>query len=161
MDTDELMRTHLLQLLDGRGAHMTFDEAVAEFPMDRINAAPPNVVYTPWHLLEHLRITQRDILDFVRDPVYAELPWPEGYWPAGGARADPAAWRHTLDKFREDLGELRAMVADPQVDLGAPLPYGRGHSLLREALLVADHNAYHVGEFAILRQVMGTWPAGR
>lgn len=161
MAGDESLRTQLLQLLQGAGAHMTFNEAVREFPMDRFNDMPPNVNYSPWHLLEHIRIAQRDILDFVRSQDYVQLSWPDEYWPARGAEASAAAWQRTIDQFQADLGEICAMVADPQVDLGAPLPYERGHSLLREVLLVADHNAYHVGEFAVLRQVMGTWPDAR
>lgn len=161
MAGDETLRVQLLQLLRGGGAHMTFNEAVRAFPMDRINDLAPNVNYSPWHLLEHLRIAQRDILDFVRSPDYVELSWPDEYWPARSAQSDAAAWQRTIDQFQADLGEICAMVADPQVDLGSPLPYERGHSILREVLLVADHNAYHVGEFAILRQVMGTWPAAR
>jgi hypothetical protein len=161
MDSDQRLRAHLLALLRGEGAHMTFDEAVADFPMARLNERPPNVEYTPWHLLEHLRRTQSDILDFVREAEYAERRWPDEYWPAPDAEADEAAWRETISSFRADLAAMEALVADENTDLTAPLLYGRGYSLLREALLVADHNAYHVGEFAILRQVMGTWPAGR
>ena len=161
MGADDVRRTQLLALLDGGHAHMSFDEAIADFPMGQINTTPQNVPYTPWHLLEHLRLTQRDILDFVREASYTEMPWPEGYWPARDAQADPAAWQRTIEQFHEDLREIRAMVADPQTDLEAPLPFGRGHSLLREILLVADHNGYHIGEFAILRQVMETWPTGR
>ncbi len=161
MTADDVLRTQLLALLDGGNAHISFDEAVADFPMDQINTNPPHVPYTPWRLLEHLRMTQRDILDFARESRYSEMPWPEGYWPSRDAQADTAAWRRTIEQFRADLGELRTKVANPQTDLEAPLPFDRGHSLLREVLLVADHNAYHIGEFAILRQVMDTWPADR
>lgn len=161
MDLGAALRAQLLELLRGKGAHMAFDEAVADFPLPQINTRPPNVPYTPWQLLEHLRITQRDILDFVKDPDYREPRWPEEYWPPQDAEADEAAWARTLAGFREDLAALLALAANPATDLAAPVPYGRGYTILRELLIVADHNAYHVGELAILRQVMGNWPAGR
>ena len=161
MSTDDATREELLALLRGGGAHMTFDEAVADFPTEQINARPPNVPYSPWHLLEHVRIAQRDILEFIREPGYVEPRWPDDYWPPPEATADEAAWERTIAAFREDLAAVQALVADPAVDLSAPVPFGRGYKLLREVLLVADHNAYHIGELAILRQVMGTWPAGR
>ncbi len=160
MNADEVLRAQLLTLLQGRGAHMPFDEAVADFPMEHINTRPPGVPYTMWHLLEHLRFAQRDILDFVREPGYEEPRWPDDYWPPRDAMADQAAWERTIAAFREDLVAVQALVSDAGNDLSAPLPYDRGYSLLREVLLVADHNAYHVGEFAILRQVLGAWPAG-
>ena len=140
---------------------MPFEAAVADFPMDAINTEPPDVPYTPWHLLEHMRITQWDILEFVRNPDYVSPPWPEGYWPPRTAMADEAAWKKTLSDFGADLEAIEAMVEDPATDLYTPIPHGQGQNILREALLVADHNAYHTGEFAILRQVIGTWPPDR
>ena len=161
MDKDAALRQHVLNLLRGGQASMTFDEAVADFPMDRINDRAPNVPYTPWHLLEHMRMAQWDILDFSRNPDYTELKWPEEYWPAPDAKADEAAWNETLRAFRADFDAVCALVADPATDLYTTIPHGTGQTILREALLVADHNAYHTGEFAILRQVMGTWPGKR
>ncbi|HVU14366.1 MAG TPA: DinB family protein [Phototrophicaceae bacterium] len=159
MNTDEALRKHVLALLDGGQAHMGFDDVVADFPPDKINAYPPNVVYTPWHLIEHLRITQRDILDYIRDPNYVSPDWPVGYWPERTAKTDAAGWQKTIDQFQQDLADLRAIVADPKTDLLAPIPHGQnGHTVLREALLTADHNAYHIGELGILRQVMNAWP---
>ncbi|MHB8647908.1 MAG: DinB family protein [Thermomicrobiales bacterium] len=157
MDGDKALREQLLHLLRGGNAHLTFDEAVADFPMTAINARPPNVPYTPWHLLEHLRLAQWDILDFIRNPNYREMKWPEEYWPAPDAEADAAAWEQTLAAFRADLKAIEAIASDPSTDLAATIPHGDGQTILREILLVADHNAYHIGEFAILRQVMGTW----
>ena len=156
-----MVRAQLLELLRGGGAHMALEEAVAGYPMERINEFPPDVPYTPWQLLEHIRLARRDILLFVRDPGYEEPRWPDDYWPPRDARADEAAWGRTLDAIREDLATLEGMVSDPDTDLYAPVPNGNGQTLLREVLLVADHNAYHIGEFAILRQVMRTWRAGR
>ena len=161
MTTEHDLRQHVLQLLRGGNAHLTFEDAVTGFPMDRINDRPPNVPYSPWHLLEHLRIAQWDILEFVRNPAHVSPEWPRGYWPDPDETADAARWQQTLRVFREDMAALEMLAEDDSVDLGALLPHAPGYTLLRELLLVADHNAYHLGEFAILRQVMGTWPAGR
>ncbi len=158
-DTEGALREQLAELLDGVGAHMSFDEAVADFPDDAINRRPPNVDYTPWHLLEHLRLTQADILDYVVNAGYVEPTWPDDYWPHRDAVATRAMFDASVEGFRADLAELRALVVDPSRDLFAVIP-GTNHTLLREARVDADHNAYHVGEFAVLRQVMGTWPPG-
>lgn len=157
MNPDQALREQILRLLQGGNAHMPFDAAVAEFPPDHMNTRFPNGEYTPWHLLEHLRLAQRDILDFIREPHYRELNWPEDYWPARDATATEDGWQGTIVAFHEDLRELQEIVLDPATDLYAPLPHGSGQNILREMLLVADHNAYHIGEFAIMRQVMGTW----
>ena len=161
MTTEHDLREHVLQLLRGGNAHLTFEDAVTGFPLDRINDRPPHVPYSPWHLLEHIRIAQWDILEFVRNPAHVSPEWPRGYWPDPAATADATRWQQTLRAFREDMAALEALAEDDFVDLGAPLPHAPGYTLLRELLLVADHNAYHLGEFAILRQVMGTWPADR
>ena len=161
MTATETLREQLLALIDGHGAHMPFDAAVADFPADAINRMPPNVPYTPWHLLEHIRIAQRDILDYIRNRDYLAPSWPEEYWPARDAMATPEQFAGTVEGFRADRAALHELVADPATDLLAPIPDTPGHSILREVRLVGDHNAYHIGEFAILRQVMGTWPADR
>lgn len=158
---ETLMREQVLALLRGGNAHMPFDEAVADFPLDRINDRAPNVFYSPWQLLEHIRITQEDILEFTRDPDWVSPSWPEGHWPAPDEEADPARWTATINAIRRDLEAMQALVADPANSLTDDLPHAPGYTLLREALLVADHNAYHIGEFAILRQIMGTWPVDR
>jgi hypothetical protein len=155
---DQILRRHLVNLLQGRGAHLPFEDAVADFPPEMINTRPPNVSYTSWHLVEHLRIAQWDILEYVRNPQYVSPSWPEGYWPAPDAQADTGTWNATIDMFQRDLRDMQAIVEDPATDLFAPIPHGyEGHTILREALILADHNAYHVGELAILRQVMGAW----
>jgi DinB superfamily len=158
--TDPL-REQLLRLLDGQDAHMRFEEAVADFPDTGVNLRPPNVPYSMWHLVEHLRITQRDILEYVRHPAYVSPDWPAGYWPAPDAETTPDGFAASVAAFLADRAALRGLVADPATDLLSPIPHTTGHSLLREIRIVADHNAYHVGELAILRQVTGTWPAGR
>jgi hypothetical protein len=157
---DDALRRQLTGLLDGVGAHMPFDEAVADFPDDAINRRPPNVDYTPWHLLEHLRLTQADILDYVVNEAYVEPSWPADFWPERDTTATREMFDQTIRAFRADLVALRALVADPARDLFAIIRGTPGHTLLREVRIDADHNAYHVGEFAILRQVMGTWPPG-
>jgi DinB family protein len=162
MNHDEVLRNHLLALLDGGNAHMTLEDVVADFPSEHINTFPPNVSYTFWHLLEHLRITQWDILEYVRDPQYVSPKWPEEYWPTRQATADRAAWNKTIKSFQDDLRAVHNLVTDPQTDLYSAIPHGYGgHTILREVLLVADHNAYHIGEFGILRQITGTWPTQR
>ncbi len=159
MTDDKVLRDQLLALLRGGNAHMTFDQAIADFPLEHINRRPPKVPYTPWHLLEHIRITQWDILEFVRNPDYVSPPWPEGYWPHPDEQADEAAWSRTIREFGADLEALKAIVRNPATDFTAPIPHAPGYTVLREILLAADHNAYHIGEFAILRQVMSTWPS--
>jgi len=154
---DEL-REQLLRLLDGTGAHMPFEEAVADFPAEAMNRRPPNVGYTPWHLVEHLRLTQRDMLEYITDADYHERAWPADYWPDPAATTTPEGWAASVAAFLEDRAALRALAADPERDLLAPLPLTPGRSLLRAVRIIADHNAYHVGELAILRQVMGAWP---
>jgi hypothetical protein len=158
MMKDEVVRDQLLNLLRRGNAHMNLDEAVADFPQDQMNTRPPNVPYTPWHLLEHIRITQWDILEFIRNPDHVSPEWPEGYWPARDAQADVQRWMQTIEQYRTDLAALQDIVADPETDLYATMPQGAPYTILREILTVADHTAYHVGEFGILRQVMGTWP---
>lgn len=154
-------RARVLDALDGGIAFMPFDAAIRAFPAAQRNTRPPNVAYSFWHILEHLRRTTRDILDYVRDPDYQQITWPDDYWPATDADADEADWNKTLRRYREDMAALRAIVADPANDLDAPVLNAGArsdHTLLREALLVSEHNAYHIGEFAVLRQVCGAWP---
>lgn len=158
---EDIVRQQLLELLDGEGAHMPFDAAVADFPADAINRRPPNVPYTPWHLIEHIRIAQADILDYIRNPDYLAPNWPEEYWPAKEATATSSEFTQSVARFKADQAALRALIADAATDLFAVIPNTPGHTILREIRVIADHNAYHVGEFAILRQVMASWPAGR
>src|SRR5215210_815850 len=158
---DRTLRNQLAELLDGVGAHMPLEEAVADFPDRAINERPPNVDYSPWQLLEHIRLTQLDILEYIRDRDYAEREWPREYWPAPDATATPAEFQATIDALLSDRAELREILLDPASDLFAVIPGTPGHTVLREIRIAADHNAYHVGEFAVLRQVMGTWPEGR
>jgi len=161
MSDDKVLREQLLALLRGGNAHMTLEEAVLDFPFRDFNHRPQQVKYTFWHLLEHIRLAQRDILDFIRDPDYVSPKWPEGYWPGENELASQDCWDQTIRAIQEDAVALQRMVADPGTDLTAPLPHAPDYNILREVLLVADHMAYHLGEFAILRQVIGNWPGNR
>jgi hypothetical protein len=153
----EPLRGHLVWLLRGGGAHLSFGAAVAGLPAALRGARPQGVPHTPWRLVEHLRITQWDILEFCRNPEHRSPAWPEGYWPDGDAPPDAAAWNRSLAGFRADLDAVEALVRSPETDLLAGLPHGDGQTILREALLVADHNAYHVGQLVVVRRALGAW----
>ena len=157
MISDQVVREQLLALLNGGNAHMSFEQAIAQFPPEHFNTMPPHIAYTPWHLLEHIRIAQWDILEFILNPDHKSPQWPSEYWPHPAEDADNDQWNRTISLFLSNLQTLRDMVVDPDRDLYAPIPHASDYTIFREILVVADHNAYHLGEFAILRQVMGTW----
>ncbi len=155
----DLLRDHVLDLLDGEGAHAGFERVVAGWPDHLQGVRAEGLPHSGWQLLEHLRLAQRDILDFSRDPGHESPPWPEGYWPPDPAPPTPRAWGNSVLLFREDLEAMRALVADAERDLLEPLPWiDDGPTLLREALLLADHNAYHLGQMVDLRRALGCWP---
>ena len=158
---DPILRRELVRLLEGRDAHMPFEEAVADFPDDALNRRAPNVDYTPYHLVEHLRLVQLDLLDYLTDPDYEEKPWPESVWAAADVTATRADFEESVEAFLADREELRRLIEDPETDLFSVIAGSPGHTVLREIRLAGDHCAYHVGEFAVLRQVMGTWPPSR
>lgn len=158
MPSPDPLRAHLLRLLDWQDAHATFDAAVQGIPAEFHGAVPPGLAHSAWQLLEHVRIAQRDILDFCRDPAYVEPKWPDDYWPASAAPPSPSAWEESVEAFRSDREAVKQLVADPRLDLYAPIPWGSGQTYLREVLLVADHNAYHVGQLVLLRRLLGLWP---
>jgi uncharacterized damage-inducible protein DinB len=155
--SDRILRDQLLELLRGGSAHLGFDEALKGLPADLRGTKHQELPHTAWQLLEHLRIAQWDILDFSRNPDYAHIKWPDGYWPKTAAPPDDDAWDRAVEQFRRDLKAMQDLVADPQTDLYAKIPWGDGQTILREALLVADHNAYHVGQIVSLRQALGAW----
>jgi hypothetical protein len=155
--SDAIVRNQLVGFLHGGNAHLTFHEAVSDFPMALINEPFPNCSYSPWGLLEHIRLTQADILDFMTNREYRNKRWPQDSWPAPGTKTTEAGWQQTLDSFREDAAEVERIVLDPATDLYAELPWGNGQNILREVLIIGDHNSHHLGEFAVLRQVLGTW----
>jgi hypothetical protein len=163
MGPDQLgaLREHLLYLLREGGAHLDFEKVVAGLPAELRGARPPGVPHTPWRLLEHMRIAQWDILEFCRNPRHVSPPFPEGYWPRGDAPPDPGAWDRSVAAFRADLRAMQDLVADLATDLFAQLPHGEGQTVLREALLVADHNAYHLGQLVVVRRLLNAWSEGR
>lgn len=154
---DEELKARLVELLTNSQAHMGINEAIKSFPLSEINTKFPNGEYSAWGLLEHIRLTQADIWEFVAAPKYNEKNWPKDYWPDPKIKATTKLWQNTIDQYNVDLKNLVNLVKDPKTDLAAQVPNGTGQTFLREILVVADHTAYHVGEFAILRQVMGTW----
>lgn len=160
MPTHDVLRRHLLAALDGRGAHVDFDAALRDLPEALRGRRPEGLPYSPWELLEHLRFTQRDLLDFCRDSDYAEPDWPGDYWPDDPAPPSPEAWDASVAAFREDLEALQALITDPTTDLLAEIPHGDGQTYLREVLLVIDHNAYHLGQLVAVRRLLGAWPTG-
>ena len=154
---DKALGKHLVNLLKGGNAHMTFEEAIKNYPASKINDIFPNGEYSSWHLLEHIRRTQNDILNFIVNKNYKELNWPEDYWPEQNKKATQKDWDKTLELFQKDIKALEKIVLDPKMDLYSKIVWGDGQTILREILLVADHNTYHIGEFAIMRQVMNNW----
>jgi hypothetical protein len=154
---DQPLRQHLLYLLRGGGAHLHAEAAFARLPAAQRGRRPPGAPHSPWELLEHMRIAQWDILDFCRNPDYREREWPSGYWPESQAPPSNAAWEKSLKAFRADLKAMQKLVANPKTDLYARIPWGKGQTILREALLVADHNAYHLGQVVLARRLLGNW----
>jgi len=160
-DPQKSLRDHVLYLLRGGGAHLSFDKAVEGIPPHLRGAKVEPVPHTPWRLLEHLRIAQWDILRFTLDPDHRSPDWPTGYWPDGDAPPDGAAWDRAAAAYRADGAAMQALVADPGTDLFARIPHGDGQTVLREALLVADHAAYHLGQLVVVRRLLGCWPEER
>lgn len=157
IDQDASLRKHVIELLRSKGTHADFEQAIEGLPEELRGARVKELPFTPWRLLEHLRLAQWDILEFSRDPKHKSPKWPEGYWPEGDAPTKAAAWGASVAGFRQDLAEMVKLVKDPSNDLFAPIPHGEGQTLLREALLVADHNSYHIGQFILLRRLLGAW----
>jgi hypothetical protein len=159
MDKDRALRDHLLELLRGGSAHLDFDQAIEGLPPHLRGVRPEGLPHSVWELLEHLRIAQWDILEFSRNPDHASPDWPAGYWPTSPAPPDEAAWERSLAAVRREIREMMDLVADPKTDLSARIPWGDGQTILREALLVADHNAYHLGQIVLVRRLLGAWSA--
>ena len=152
---DKLLRDHLLYLLRDGGAHVTFDAAMGDWPVQLAGVKVANFPHTAWMLLEHMRLAQWDILEFSRNSKHVSSAWPEGYWPASEAPQNEKAWTASMAAFKKDLRAIERLVADRRVDLYARIPWGDGQTILREALLVADHNAYHLGQLVMLRKSIG------
>lgn len=156
MSQTDIVREHVLTLLTGREAHADFAETVAGFPAQLRGTKAGGSPHTGWQLLEHLRIGQWDILEFIRDPRHVSPKWPEGYWPESDQPPSAAAWDQSVARFIADAEAIKKLIADPAADLTAPLPHGTGQTLLREALVVADHNAYHLGQLFFLKKMLGS-----
>lgn len=159
MTSDQSLRQHLLFLLNEEGAHANFDSAIKGLPAELRGKKPKGCPYTAWQLLEHMRIAQLDILEFTRNPKHVSPKWPDAYWPASAEPPDGKAWEKSVKAFRSDLRAIAEIVADPLNDLLAPLPHDEDKTILREILLVADHNAYHLGELVLLRRMLDAWPS--
>ena len=157
MNQDQSLRDHLLELLQGRSAHLDLAAALKDLPADLRGKKAPGLPHTVWQLLEHIRIAQWDILEFSRNPDYVAPKWPDDYWPATAAPPDAAAWEASVEAVHRDLKAMQDLVADPKTDLYAKIPWGEGQTILREAMLVADHNGYHLGQIVSVRQALGAW----
>jgi len=158
MDTDKSLREHLIDLLQGGNAHVKFDDVLADFPAELRDQKAANLPHSAWMLLEHMRIAQWDILEFSRNRKHKSPDWPKGYWPATDNPPSAAQWNASVKQFRADLKEMADLVKNPKTDLFAKIPGGDGQTILREALLVADHNAYHLAQMVDLRRLLGAWP---
>ena len=157
MTNEKSLRKHLVELLDGGHAYAPFDKIIAGFPPKFRGEIPNGLPHSAWMLLEHLRFTQWDILDFSQNPKYVTPKWPDDYWPKSPSPPSTAAWDKSIKSFQDDLDAMKMLVSDPTTDLFAKIPWGDGQSVLREALLVADHNAHHLGQLIDVRRLVGAW----
>jgi hypothetical protein len=151
------LRDRIVYLLKGGGAHAGFDDAVKNMPEELRGVKPDGLPHTAWMLLEHLRLGQSDILEFCRNSKYEAPDWPKDYWPKTEVPPSAGAWNKSVRQFRKDLQSMQELVANPKIDVYARIPWGNGQTILREALLVADHNAYHVGQLVDVRRLLRVW----
>ncbi|HYW43242.1 MAG TPA: DinB family protein [Bryobacteraceae bacterium] len=158
MPDDRALREQLIQLVRGGHAHATFDQAIRDFPPGRMGVRPPGAEHSAWELLEHMRLAQNDILRFSQSADWVSPEFPGGYWPKAPAPKKPGDWSDSVRAFHQDLAEFEALVRDPAQDLYRKFPWGDGQTLLREALLIADHNSYHLGQLVLVRRLLGSWP---
>jgi hypothetical protein len=156
--TSRLIREHLTRLLSWEDAHTSFDSAVSHLAQSLRGVQPAGLPYSPWQLVEHLRITQHDILDFCTNPGYTELSWPDDYWPRSALPDTLLAWTEGIRQFQRDRAALQQLSGNPEIDLESTIPHGTGQTYLRELLLAADHAAYHIGELIVVRRLLGSWP---
>jgi hypothetical protein len=156
---DKELQKHVLSLLGGRNAHIGFEDFIEDFPVENCGQRLEGLPYTAWQVLEHMRIAQWDILEFSRDPAHVSPKFPKGYWPDPDEPGNAELWKDTVERFRGDLKQMQELVADQSVDLFAKIPHGKGQTILREALLIADHNAYHLGALAVIGRILKASPA--
>ncbi|HKD86137.1 MAG TPA: DinB family protein [Terriglobales bacterium] len=157
MDQDKQLRQQLVKVMDWNEAHADFSAAISDLPAELRGRVPDGLPYSAWQLLEHIRIALWDILEFSRDARHKSPEWPEGYWPKAAAPPNEQAWDKSIGAIREHLDEMRKLITDPKHDLFAPIAHGSGQTLLRQALLTADHNAYHIGQIVLVRKALGAW----
>jgi hypothetical protein len=153
-ENEQSLRDHLLSLLRGANAHISFDDFVAGFPPDKCGQRVEGLPYTAWQVLEHMRIAQWDILEFCRDAKHVSPKWPEGYWPKAETFGDAELWQESAKQFRADLKQMEELVSDQSTNLFTAIPHGSGQTILREALLVADHNSYHLGALVVMNRIV-------
>lgn len=156
MEQDELIRQHLLASLKGRNAHISFEETIKEFPKSKLNTKIEGIKYSSWELVEHMRIAQWDILEFIRNPAYQARNWPEDYWP--NEQGSASKWEKAIEQFLRDRKTLENYVKDRNMDIYSPIPHAPDYTIFREIVLVIDHNSYHTGQLVLLRKSMGIWP---
>lgn len=159
MTESDKLRKQIAAVLDWGEAHVTFEAAVADFPVKLRGVRPAGLPYSGWEQLEHMRIAQSDMLEFSRDPEHVSPAWPSGYWPTSPAPQSEKAWDESVRLFQADRDAFQKLVLDPANDLLAPIPHGKGQTLLREALLTADHNSHHLGQLILVRRLLGAWKA--
>ena len=157
MVDDAALRDLLVRLLAWEDAHVGFESAVADLPPDARGTQPPGLPYSPWQLVEHLRLAQHDILEFCRNPNYREMKWPDDYWPRSATPPSARTWDDSIREYVEDRKALQQLASDPALDLNATIPHGSGQTYLREFLLAADHAAYHIGQLVAVRRLLGAW----
>ena len=158
--SDTIIREHLLSLLNSGDAHQDIDSAIDEIPAAVRGKRPTGSPHSPWELLEHIRLAQADILEYSQNPEHVSPEFPEGYWPKTPAPRDEEQWNDTVAAFKRDLRDMIRLIENPKTDLYAPIPHGQGQTILREALVLADHNSYHLGQLVDLRRALGSWPEG-
>ncbi len=156
-DRDRILREQLARLLDGRGAHVDADTAIGKLSLGDVSKKPEGAPWTLWEVFEHLRIAQEDIVEFSRNADHQSPEFPKGYWPGDAAPKDADAWEQSIVSFRRDLAAMKAIVLDPGIDLRARISHGDGQTILREAMLIADHNAYHLGQMVLMMKMLGLW----
>jgi len=151
------VREQVVNVLRGGHAHVTLEDAVKDFPPKLRGIKPAGAPHSAWQLLEHMRIAQWDILEFSRNPKHVSPKWPEGYWPETDKPPSDAAWKKSISAIKKDLAAMQKLIENPKTDLYANIPHGTGQNILREALLMADHNAYHIGQLLLVRRLVGAW----
>jgi len=164
-ELDRALREQLIAALEGGNAHAAFDEVVEKFPAhlrgEKAGGEMAGLPYSAWQLVEHIRIAQQDIVEFSdsKHGKYKPKKWPDAYWPKESAPSSEGAWERSIAAIKRDRDAMVALIRDGKNDLAAPFPWGDGQNLIREAILIVDHNSYHIGELLALRRLLGIWPA--